>query len=132
MHKRLLAVAAALFAVGIIVVCWPARSFTQEQAALPARPALVNESPSEAAIREELAKETTLELSEKSLEMAVKYLRQKHQIEIVLDQEALKQAGIDRTAAQISIDVHGISLRSALRLMLEPLNLTSVIKDEVL
>jgi hypothetical protein len=131
MNRRLPTVVAALIVAGIHIACWPARLFGQEQAAPPARPALVNESPSEAAIREELAKETTLELSDKSLEMAAKYLQQKHHIEIILDQEATKAVGVDPSAI-VSIDAHGIALRSALRLLLAPLNLTYVVKDEVL
>src|SRR5262249_24567330 len=38
----------------------------------------------------------------------------------------------DATATEVSIEVHGITLRCALRLLLEPLNLTYVVKDEVL
>ena len=133
MHKRLRAVAAALVAVGILMACLPASSFTEEQAASTSGQAPANEpaKSAETLIREELAKETTLDLSDKTLDMAIKYLAQKHHIEIVLDQEATKAVGVDPSAI-VSIDVHGIALRSTLRLMLAPLNLTYVVKDEVL
>src|SRR5262249_61993838 len=53
-------------------------------------------------------------------------------IEVVLDQEALKAAGIDAAATLISKSLKDISLRSALKLILQDYNLTYVIKDEVL
>src|SRR4029078_1052226 len=114
----------------ILMACLQAISFTEEQAASTSGQAPANESAApaksaETLIREELAKETTLDLSDKTLDMAIKYLAQKHHIEIVLDQEATKAVGVDPSAI-VSIDVHGIALRSTLRLMLAPLNLTYV------
>jgi uncharacterized membrane protein YgcG len=136
MHQRVFTLITALVAAGVLIACWPERSLTQEQAA-PAATATANESvvaasSTEARIREELAKETALELNDKSLDMAVKYLAQKYRIPIVLDLDGLKISGIDPTAGQVSIDSRGITLRAVLRAILEPLELDYVIKDEAL
>jgi hypothetical protein len=48
-----------------------------------------------------------------------------------LDNAALKDAGIDPVTTLVTISVKDISLRSALKLILAPFNLTYIIKDEV-
>ena len=62
---------------------------------------------------------------------AVDYLKDYHQIEIQMDSKALDDAGV-RTDTPITKNLKGISLRSALRLTLREMDLTYVIKDEVL
>jgi len=47
------------------------------------------------------------------------------------DNAALKDAGIDPATTLVTINVKDISLRSALKLILSPFNLTYIIKDEV-
>jgi hypothetical protein len=47
------------------------------------------------------------------------------------DNAALKDAGIDPATTLVTISVKDISLRSALKLILAPFNLTYIIKDEV-
>ena len=138
MKNKYLALLAAPAAAGILIACWPAISVTQDQSdpfgSTPASQVVSHskQENTEAAIRDELAKETTLELSEKPLTIAAKYLEEKCRTPVVFDQAAFREAGIDPAATLASIDVHGITLRSGLRLMLEPLNLTYIIKDEAL
>ena len=61
----------------------------------------------------------------------IDYLKDYHQIEIQLDKRAMDDAGIG-TDTPVTKSLKGVSLKSALRLMLPELNLTYVIKDEVL
>ena len=61
----------------------------------------------------------------------VDYLKDLHHIEIQLDGPAMKEAGVEESTP-VTRNLKGISLRSALRLMLDQLRLTSVIHDEVL
>jgi hypothetical protein len=72
-----------------------------------------------------------LEFSETALEEIVEYLRDEYKIEIQFDRQALEDLGID-VGTPITIKVHDISLRAALRLMLKDLEMTYVISDEVL
>jgi len=85
-------------------------------------------------IRAELATKTELDFGEnpQSLKDVVDYIRSAHHIEIVLDQDALKTAGIDPAASLISKTLKGISLRSALKLLFSDYQLTYVIDNEVL
>jgi hypothetical protein len=61
----------------------------------------------------------------------VQALADEYQIPVLLDLTALDTIGI-RSDEPVTIKLHGISFRSALRHMLRNLNLTYVIKDEVL
>lgn len=92
---------------------------------------LGSENPSERKILSELKKPTELDFVDTPLSEVVNYLRDRHQIEIQLDQKALQDVGVD-TNTTITKSLRGISLRSALRLTLRDLDLTYVIKDEVL
>ncbi len=87
--------------------------------------------PAEKKIRKELEHETTMEFIETPLQDAVDYLKDLHQIEIQLDTKALEEAGIG-SDTPVTRTLKGVSLRSALRLMLGAMELTYVIKDEVL
>ena len=59
------------------------------------------------------------------------YLKDRHKIEIQIDSKALEDAGIG-TDSPVTVDLKGVSLRSALRLMLKKLSLTYIIKGGVL
>ena len=74
---------------------------------------------------------TTLEFIETPLQDAVDYIKDFHGIEIQLDTKALEGAGI-MVDTPVTRNLKGISLRSALRLMLKQLELTYVIQNEVL
>ncbi len=82
-------------------------------------------------IREALDENTSFEFIETPLNDVVDYLKDLHGIEIQIDQSALDDVGIG-TDTPITRSLRGISLRSALRLMLRELDLTYVIRDEVL
>ncbi|MGB9687981.1 hypothetical protein [Thermogutta sp.] len=88
-------------------------------------------SPAERKILSELKKPTELDFVDTPLSEVINYLRDRHQIEIQLDKKALTSVGVD-TNTPVTKSLRGISLRSALRLLLRDLDLTYVIKDEVL
>jgi hypothetical protein len=87
--------------------------------------------PAEERIKQALEDSTVMEFVETPLSDVVDYLKDYHKIEIQLDTKALEDAGAG-SDTPITKNLKGISLRSALRLMLGGLDLTYVIKDEVL
>jgi hypothetical protein len=87
--------------------------------------------PAEERITTQLDETTTIEFVETPLSDVVEYLKDLHKIEIQLDTRALEDAGAG-SDTPITKNLKGISLRSALRLMLGGLDLTYMIKDEVL
>jgi hypothetical protein len=92
---------------------------------------LKKSSPNEKRIQKALSETTEVSFTDNPLEEALNYLEDLHKIEIWLDKAALSDEGIN-TDQQISLIMTGISLRSVLRLMLEPLGLTYIIEDEVM
>ena len=92
---------------------------------------LKKDSPNEQRIRRALSDTTEVSFLDIPLTEAITYLKDIHTIEIVLDKVAMSDAGI-ATDQLVSLQLSGISLRSALRLLLEPLLLTYVIEDEVM
>jgi hypothetical protein len=85
----------------------------------------------EAVIERALAQPTQLEFAEKPLRDVVEYLKNHYDIEMQLDKKALEDVGIN-SDSPVTINIKGISLRSALRLMLRRLSLTWIVQDEVL
>ena len=90
-----------------------------------------DESPAERRIRAALDSPTAIEFVETPLKDVVDYLKDIHHIEIQLDTAGLKDAGIDESTP-VTKNLNGISLRSALRLMLDELQLKYVIHNDVL
>ncbi|MGA2257937.1 MAG: VWA domain-containing protein, partial [Thermoguttaceae bacterium] len=78
-----------------------------------------------------LKEPTQIEFVETPLKDVVDYLKDLHKIEIQLDSAALKDGGVDEST-QITKNLHNISLRSALKLLLDELKLKYVIHNEVL
>ena len=85
----------------------------------------------EAAIEKALASPTQVEFVDTPLQDVIDYLKDYHRIEIQVDTKALNDVGISPTTP-ITKNLKGISLRSALKVMLHELCLTYVIQDEVL
>ncbi len=92
---------------------------------------LRKDSPNEQRIQQALKDTTEVQFTDQPLKDALEYLEDLHKIEIWIDQPALADAGIS-TDQQVNLVMSGITLRSALRLLLEPLQLTYVIEDEVM
>jgi len=83
------------------------------------------------AIEDALAGSTEMVFVEVPLQDVVNYLKDRHRIEIKIDNKALNDVGIG-TDSPVTISLKGISLRSSLNLMLKELSLAWLIKDEVL
>jgi hypothetical protein len=88
-------------------------------------------SKAEGKIRAALDSPTTMEFLETPLVDAVEYLKDLHAIEIQLDTKALEDDGTG-TDTPVTGTLKGISLASALRLVLSRLELTYVVSDGVL
>ncbi|MHB1038368.1 MAG: hypothetical protein ACYC35_28440 [Pirellulales bacterium] len=85
----------------------------------------------EAAIRRSLGKRVSLSFKETPLGDAIASLNNSYGVEIQLDQKALTDAGAG-TDTPVTLHVSGVTLRSALNLMLRPLDLVWAVRDEVL
>jgi hypothetical protein len=83
------------------------------------------------AIKAALASATQMEFSNESFANVIDYLKDKHQIEIQFDRKTLEEVGF-ATDKQVTINVKGVTLRSALGLLLRAEGLTWMICDEVL
>jgi hypothetical protein len=89
------------------------------------------ERAAEARIQQKLDEKTELEFIETPLNDVIEFLKAKHDIEIQLDRRGLEEAAIEPDTP-ITRNLKGVSLRSALRLILREYDLTFVIRDEVL
>ncbi len=90
-------------------------------------------SPAERMIREKLLETVSVSFQSRPLSYAIETIGQMTGIPIVPDPVGLAAEGLT-TDQPVSLELNGnsISLKSALNLMLEPLNLTYVVKNEVL
>ena len=84
-----------------------------------------------AAIEDALSSTTQFEFTETPLQEVIDTLKERHKIEIQIDSKALTDVGIGSDTS-VTVNLKGVSLRSALNLMLKELNLTWTIQDEVL
>ena len=84
-----------------------------------------------ARIEQALNSMATVEFLETPLSEVARYLQDTHQIPVILDKRALDDVGMG-SDTPVTISIHGISVRSALNLMLKELDLTYVVRDEVL
>ena len=91
----------------------------------------VDIGPATARVEDALKDPTTLEFIETPLQDVVDFLKDVHGIEIQIDSRALEDVGIG-SDTPVTRNLKGISLRSALRLVLKELDLTYVVRDEVL
>ncbi len=82
-------------------------------------------------IEEALRQPASLDMADTPLSDLVETLKEKHQINVVLDVRALDEFGI-ASDTPISFSISGVSLESALSLVLRGLDLTWAIHDEVL
>src|SRR5262249_18103354 len=83
-------------------------------------------------IKAALQEKIDLSLSDVSLRDAVEQIRRRKDLNLLIDQESVKAAGIDPNTTVVSVKLSGKPLDSALRVLLQPLELTTVIEDEVL
>jgi hypothetical protein len=82
-------------------------------------------------IEAELVKETSVDFVESPLKDVVTFLSEHHQIPIVLSVKKLEEASVSPDTP-VTKTLRGIQLGSALRLILRDLELTYLVRDEVL
>jgi hypothetical protein len=92
---------------------------------------LEKQGSAEERIFEALQEPTALEFIELPLADVVELLKDMHDIEIQIEYRALEEVGMSRDTP-VTRNLKGISLRSALKLMLRELDLTYTVRDEVL
>ncbi|MBQ9455624.1 MAG: VWA domain-containing protein [Thermoguttaceae bacterium] len=92
---------------------------------------LAQQSPVDKKLMESLKEETSVSAFDTPLNEVIDKLKEQHGIEIQLDKTALEEESID-SEMPITLDVHGISLAAALRLMLTSNQMMYVIEDEVI
>ena len=78
-----------------------------------------------------LDEKTELEFVDQPLADVIEYLKQRHQIEIQLDNRALTDEGIG-SDTPVTSNIKGIRLESAFNLMLGQLDLAYVVRDDVM
>ena len=83
-------------------------------------------------IRKELAAAADLQFKNVLLSEVIPSIADKHHIEIQFDESALKDATIDPSDIRVSAEIRGVSLRAALKAILDPVNLTFVLVNEIL
>lgn len=86
---------------------------------------------SEARIRWALQSPTDVEFIETPLEEAINFLKEQHNISIVLDRQKIADEGV-ATDTPVTLQLSGIRLESVLHLILEKYKLDWIIQDEVL
>jgi len=74
---------------------------------------------------------TEFEFTDTPLEEVLQFLGSKHGVNVLLDSTAISVAGVAKDYP-VNMSVKGITLASGLNLLLQPLDLTYVVKDEVL
>jgi len=92
---------------------------------------LAESSPNDAKLVAALDEKTELDCVAQPLSEVVDYLKARHGIEIQFDDKALSDQGIG-TDTPVTRKLKGITLRSALRLLLSEMDLTYVIRSQVL
>jgi hypothetical protein len=85
----------------------------------------------EQGIEEALDHPTELEFTDAPLSDVIKFLKNYHNIEIQIDQKALEDAGLG-SDTPVTQSIKGVSLLSALNLVLRDLGLTYTVENEVL
>ena len=83
------------------------------------------------AIEAALAKPIDCEFVETPLKDVIEFFKDKMQVEIYLDSPALKEAGVDESTP-VNCNFHGLRFEKVLKLVLESLQLKSLIHDDVL
>jgi len=92
---------------------------------------LMKWNPTEEKIRRALDKPTNVEFLDLALEDAITYLQEYHSVNIWVDKQTLTDEGV-ALDQPITLKLAGVSLRSVLKLLLEPVQLTYVIENEVM
>ncbi len=89
-------------------------------------------SKKEEKIVQELDKPTTFDFTDESLDGVRETIMERHGFDIVIDKTKLEEESVATDATDITLKVNEISLKNALKLLLDSKNLTYVIENEVM
>jgi hypothetical protein len=120
-HRVLLAGLLAICSI----TCLPSDSSAQDRSWLAAEPSKLEQQ-----VQRAMAGPVSLSFHDAPLEEVIERVKEKSGLQIVLDRKALADAGLG-SDAPLALDISGISLRAALRLILDAMDLCWVIQDEV-
>lgn len=115
----------------LAVVLFTPSASVAEDAKTTSAASPADQQSAEAHFRKALTESTELDFVETPLIDVIEHIAHKHNLRVMLDRPALDEEGI---AADTPVTVHlsGVSLQSALQLVLRELQLTYMIRDEVL
>lgn len=85
----------------------------------------------ETLIRRKLAERASLTFEDTPLSEALATLKNQQRLTLVVDKRALEDEGVELSTS-VSLDVRDVSLGAGLRLLLQPLGLTTVVQHEAL
>lgn len=94
-------------------------------------PIRVGETEAESAVRAKLSERTTIDFVDTPLIVVVRYLGDRHDLQIEMNRSAFEDLGID-TSAAVTRKLNDVSLRSALDLILAELDLAFLIEPGML
>src|SRR6185295_12852329 len=83
-------------------------------------------------IIQELEKPTSWDFTHETLEGAVELVQEHHGFNIVIDKAKLKEQSVATNTFDVNVKVNNVSLKSALKLLLDPKKLTYVIENDAL
>ncbi|MCA9053877.1 MAG: VWA domain-containing protein [Planctomycetaceae bacterium] len=92
---------------------------------------LKQNNPNEQRIYDALEKKVDLDLIDSELSQVIQFLSDRYQIPIIADEARMTEFGVGLDE-QITMVISGVSLKSALKLILEQKDLTYIIEDEVM
>ncbi len=92
---------------------------------------LMKWNPAEEKIRRAYDRPTNVEWQELALEDCITFLAEFHGINIILDKTKLTEEGV-ALDQPITLKLQGVTLRSVLKLLLEPVQLTYMVENEVM
>jgi len=118
-----------LFTFVMIAICFVSGTIAAAQEKWPC--IRVGEGEAEARIYAALETPVDMNFQEAPLQDVIGALAAKAQVPVILDEKALTEAGVS-TDTPVSIQVKQVSFKAALRIMLGNLDLTYVVRDEVL
>ena len=102
-----------------------------EKGVRPSSPRVLGMTELEKKIIASFDKKTTIQAAEMPLTGVCGLLSQMHGIPVLVDRRSLEEIGLT-SDTPINVSLKGVTLRSALRLILRDLDLTYLVKDEVL
>jgi hypothetical protein len=112
----------------IIVEVLPAASSPDKR---PSSTGTTAEDAAHQKIEQALKKEISIDIADSTLQETLTQLQETSGVNITIDMRAVEAEGIS-TDAKVSIHLTSVTLRSALKILLSPLELGTVIEDEVL